>query len=241
MTCWLCAFSAILLAIASGGCGTGQAVQTGPAAAPKAVVVSIATVTSRHVQADFQETGTFMADESSDVAPPVAGQVVSTPVNAGDRVRQGQVICELDHRDAQLKLDQAKAQLQQATASLRQAQTRIGWSAGAFDPTKVPEVAAARANYESAQAQAKMAAADSQRYANLVTSGDVSKSAYEKAHTQQETAVALSRKPPKPKPTRRDNSTKRLPIRRGRATRSSRHRRLLLTPSNRNSRKLRRA
>ena len=190
MTRWMWALSALLLMIAAGGCGNGQAVQAGPSAAPKPIVVSTAAVTSRHVQADFQVTGTFMADESSDVAPPVAGQVVSTPVNAGDRVRQGQVICELDHRDAQLKLDQAKAQLQQATASLRQAQTRIGWSAGAFDPTKVPEVAAARANYESAQAQAKMAAADSQRYANLVTSGDVSKSAYEKAHTQQETAEA---------------------------------------------------
>jgi len=190
MTRWFGAFSAALLAIALGACGKSQTVQAGPAEAPKPVVVSTAPVAARQVQADFQETGTFMADESSDVAPPVAGQVVSTPVNAGDRVRQGQVICELDHRDAQLKLDQAKAQLQQATASLRQAQTRIGWSAGTFDATKVPEVAAARANYESAQAQAKMAAADSQRYANLVTSGDVSKSAFEKAHTQQETADA---------------------------------------------------
>jgi multidrug efflux pump subunit AcrA (membrane-fusion protein) len=193
MSRWLLAFTAVLAALAAltlDGCGKGQTVQAGPADAPKALVVSTAAVTARQVRADFQETGTFMADESSDVAPPVAGQVVSTPVNAGDRVRQGQVICELDHRDAQLKLDQAKAQLEQATASLRQAQTRIGWSAGEFDATKVPEVAAARANYESALAQAKMAAADSQRYANLVTSGDVSKSAFEKAHTQQETAEA---------------------------------------------------
>jgi len=187
---WFGALSAVLLAVALGACGKSQTVQAGPVEVPKPVVVSTAPVSARHVQADFQETGTFMADESSDVAPPVAGQVVATPVNAGDRVRQGQVICELDHRDAQLKLDQAKAQLRQATASLRQAQTRIGWSAGTFDATKVPEVAAARANYESAQAQAKMAAADSQRYANLVTSGDVSKSAFEKARTQQETADA---------------------------------------------------
>jgi RND family efflux transporter MFP subunit len=36
----------------------------------------------------------------------------------------------------------------------------------------------------------KMAAADSQRYANLVTTGDVSHSAFEKARTQQQTADA---------------------------------------------------
>ncbi len=182
--------AALVLSLALSGCGKSQAVQTSQLEAPKAVAVSTAQVSARQVQADFQETGTFMADESSDVAPPVAGRVMSTPVNAGDRVRQGQVICELDHRDAQLKLDQAKAQLQESIASLRQAQSKIGWSAGTFDANQVPEVAAARANYESAQAQAKMAAADSQRYANLVASGDVSRSAFEKARTQQETADA---------------------------------------------------
>jgi RND family efflux transporter MFP subunit len=54
----------------------------------------------------------------------------------------------------------------------------------------VPEVAAARANYESAQAMARLAAADAKRYENLVASGDVSRSAFDKAHTQQETADA---------------------------------------------------
>jgi multidrug efflux pump subunit AcrA (membrane-fusion protein) len=180
----------LCLVIAAAGCGNGKAVEKTVAEAPKAVTVNTATVVARQVQADYQETGSFAAEESSDVAPLVAGRVVLTPVSEGDRVRQGQVICELDHRDAQLRLDQAKAQLQEATASVRQAQSRIGWSQGAFDANKVPEVAAARANYESAQAQAKLAATDAQRYANLVNSGDVSRSAYEKVRTQQETAEA---------------------------------------------------
>jgi multidrug efflux pump subunit AcrA (membrane-fusion protein) len=108
----------------------------------------------------------------------------------GAFVKQGQVICELDHRDAELKLQQVRAQLAEAKATVRQAQLRIGLDSGKFDESKVPEVAAARANYESAQAQAKLAAADAQRYSNLVASGDVSRSAYEKALTQQETAEA---------------------------------------------------
>ncbi|HVW87673.1 MAG TPA: efflux RND transporter periplasmic adaptor subunit [Bryobacteraceae bacterium] len=173
--------------------GCGSKTTTVEAIAPNAakpVAIATATAVQREVPADFQETGTFIAEETSDIAPLVAGRVISTPVDVGAHVRQGQIICELDHRDAQLKLDQAKAQLAEATASVRQAQSRIGWSAGTFDPEKVPEVAAALANYRSAQAQAKLAAADSQRYANLVATGDVSKSAYEKARTQQETADA---------------------------------------------------
>ncbi len=182
---------ALATSLALAGCGSKTStVQATSPDAVKPVPVSTATATSREIPADFEETGTFVADESSDIAPSVAGRVVSTPVDVGAHVEKGQVICELDHRDAQLKLDQAKAMLAESTAALRQAQSRIGWSSGTFDPAAVPEVAAARANYQSAQAQAKMAAADAQRYANLVASGDVSKSAYEKARTQQETAEA---------------------------------------------------
>ncbi|MES1258801.1 MAG: efflux RND transporter periplasmic adaptor subunit [Acidobacteriota bacterium] len=183
--------SALAAVVILAGCGSKTStVQATSTAAAKPIAVATATAIAREVPADFEETGSFVADESSDIAPSVAGRVVSTPVNVGAHVEKGQVICELDHRDAQLKLDQAKALLAESTASLRQAQSRIGWSSGTFDPAAVPEVAAARANYQSAQAQAKMAGADAQRYANLVASGDVSKSAYEKARTQQETAEA---------------------------------------------------
>jgi multidrug efflux pump subunit AcrA (membrane-fusion protein) len=172
-------------------CGSKQtAVQAVSPESAKPVAASLTPAVSREVAADFEETGTFIADESSDIAPPVAGRVISTPVDVGAHVTQGQVIGELDHRDAQLRLDQARAMLAEATASVRQAQSRIGLGSGNFDPAKVPEVAAAQANYQSAQAQAKMAAADSQRYANLVATGDVSRSAFDKARTQQETAEA---------------------------------------------------
>src|SRR6516164_6988054 len=153
--------------------------------------VSTATARLRTVPAAFEETGSFVADESSDIAPPVAGRVVATPVNVGDFVKEGQVVCELDHRDAQLKLEQARAQLDQAEFAYRQAQSRLGLNGeNKFEPDQVPEVVAARANYESAAASAKLAAADAKRYENLVNSGDVSRSAYEKARTQQETAEA---------------------------------------------------
>ncbi len=171
-------------------CSARKASAPTEAAAVKPISVVVAKAIVRQVSAAFDETGTFVADESSDIAPPVAGRVIRTPVDVGAFVKQGQVICELDHRDAELKLRQVRAQLAEATAGVKQAQLRIGLGAGSFDEAKVPEVAAARANYESAQAQAKLAAADAQRYSNLVASGDVSRSAFEKARTQQETADA---------------------------------------------------
>jgi multidrug efflux pump subunit AcrA (membrane-fusion protein) len=173
-------------------CGSKPSAEaSSAAAAPRVVAVSAAPASLRQVSAGFAETGSFVADESSDIASAVAGLVTATPVNVGDFVKQGQTICELDHRDAQLRLDQMKAQLDEATASVRQAQSRIGLNADrTFDANLVPEVAAAKASYESAQAQARLSAADAKRYENLVKTGDVSQSAFEKARTQQETADA---------------------------------------------------
>src|SRR6516162_3986197 len=177
--------------ILASGCSSRRGVQAAGQSTARKVTVTTATARVRTVPAAFEETGAFVADETSDIAPPVAGRVVATPVNVGDFVKEGQVVCELDRRDAQLKLDQARAQLDQAEFAYRQAQSRLGLNGeSAFEPDQVPEVVAARANYESAQASAKLAAADAKRYENLVNSGDVSRSAYEKARTQQETADA---------------------------------------------------
>src|SRR5579885_2316769 len=116
------------ISLALAGCGSKQ--QTVQAISPdaaKPVAVKTAVAVSREVPAGFEENGTFIADESSDVAPLVAGRVISTPVDVGAHVKQGQIICELDHRDAQLRLDQAKAQMEQANTMVRQAQSRLGW------------------------------------------------------------------------------------------------------------------
>ncbi|HTP86880.1 MAG TPA: efflux RND transporter periplasmic adaptor subunit [Bryobacteraceae bacterium] len=185
------AIFSLFLAAFAGGCSRQSVEAAGERPASRTVSISTAPAETRVVPASFEVTGTFAADETSDVAPLVAGRVMATPANTGDFVRQGQTLCELDHRDAQLRVDQARAQRDEAESALRQAQSRIGASAGAkFDPNTMPEVAAARANYESALALARLAGADSKRYENLVASGDVSRSAFDRAHTQQETAEA---------------------------------------------------
>jgi RND family efflux transporter MFP subunit len=156
-----------------------------------AVLVSVVNAETRPVAASVQVTGSFVAKESSDVAPEQGGRVIETPVDVGDFVREGQVIARLEDRDAKLREQQAAAAEQQAEAALRQAESRIGLGTGQqFDPNKVPEVLSAKAAYESASAQARLAQADERRYANLLKTGDVSESAYEKVRTQAETALA---------------------------------------------------
>jgi multidrug efflux pump subunit AcrA (membrane-fusion protein) len=184
-------FALLIAALFLTSCSTLKQADASAPAGPQTISVATARAATRTVAASFEVTGTFAPDETSDIAPPVAGRVVATPVNVGDFVKQGQTICELDHRDAQMKLDQARAQLNEAASALRQTQSRIGLnSQSKFDPNTVPEAAAARANYESAQAQARMAAADAKRYENLVATGDVSRSAYDRAHTAEQTAEA---------------------------------------------------
>ena len=185
----------IVLVLGLAGCQRSETSASNAPAQGKAAVQTptVATVraVAREVSATVQATGSFVAYDSSDVAPNVAGIIVATKVDVGDVVQQGQVIALLDDRDAKLRLDQARAGQQQAEASVRQAQSKIGLGQNqTFDPSTVPEVLAAKAAYESAQAQQRLAQADAKRYENLVNSGDVSRSAYDKAHTQVETADA---------------------------------------------------
>jgi multidrug efflux pump subunit AcrA (membrane-fusion protein) len=186
---------ASVVSFAMTGCGSKsgpvEAKTDAPAGSQRNPTVSVVRAISRPVAAAVQVTGSFVAKEASDVAPQAAGRVSEAPVDVGDFVKQGQLIARLEDRDPKLRLEQALATQQQAEAALRQAQSRIGLGVGQqFDAGVVPEVLSAKAAYDSAAAQAKQAEADAQRYENLVKTGDVSRSAYEKARTSADTAEA---------------------------------------------------
>jgi RND family efflux transporter MFP subunit len=140
------------LASACGGVNAGTpAPET---AKPTAITVATVAVTEKAVPLVVRATGTFVADESSDVTPQTPGSVIETPVGIGDIVKAGQVIVRLDERNAALDLNQAEAALAQA------------------------------------EAQAQNAKVEAARHAELVESGDISRSAYEKLTTQLAVAQA---------------------------------------------------
>ncbi len=154
------------------------------------IAVSTALAEARQVPLYLDATGSFVAEESSDLAPLTSGRVTETPVDIGDYVEKGRIVARLDDSDAVLRLQQAKASAEQADAAYRQAMAKIGFGGGSFKAEDVPDVQSARATYESALADVKMAEADARRYDSLVKTGDVSRSAYERQETQAETARA---------------------------------------------------
>jgi len=73
------------------------------------VKVSTAEAITRQISLSINATGSFIADEVSDIGTEAEGLVVATPVNIGDFVRKGAVIARLDEGAANLRLQQAIA------------------------------------------------------------------------------------------------------------------------------------
>jgi len=159
--------------------------------AEAAVAVTTAKVESREVASFIQATGSLVAQETSDIAPKVAGKVVNVSANVGEFVGQGGVIARIDDRDARLRLAEAEAGVKQSIAGVRQAEARLGLAQnGTFTATTIPEVLSANANYEQAVAELRLAEANEARYRDLVKTGDVAMILYDQYRTTRDTARA---------------------------------------------------
>jgi RND family efflux transporter MFP subunit len=76
-------------------------------------------------------------------------------------------------------------------AGVRQAEARLGLEPnGRFNASTIPEVRAAGAAYEQAQAELRQAEANEKRYRDLVETGDVPMMTYEQFRTTRDTARA---------------------------------------------------
>ncbi len=186
----------VLITAVATSCGssrTGGGNRNGSVAPPESktvpVAVTVAKSEARTVAAVLIATGSLTADESSDIAPKVAGKVANVSVNVGQFVGQGSVIAKIDDTNARIQLTSAKASVKQSISAVRQAEARLGLSQnGTFNSSTIPEVRAANANYQQAQAELKQAENNEKRYRELVESGDVSMIAYEQFRTARDTA-----------------------------------------------------
>ena len=133
---------------------------TAPAEERSTISVSVAPVQGVDEPVTIEATGSFEADESSDVAPEASGRVVATPVDVGQYVRQGALLVRLQGVDAGLRLDEARAAVTRAEATVK-----------------------------LAESQDSLAQTTAQRYAALLASGDVSRTVADQARTEAETSV----------------------------------------------------
>ena len=125
-----------------------------------AISVAVAPVAGTDEPVTIEATGSFQADESSDVAPEASGRVVATPVDVGQYVRQGAILVRLQGVDAGLRLDEARAAVTRAEASVK-----------------------------LAESQNELAQTTAQRYASLLATGDVSRTVADQARTEAETSL----------------------------------------------------
>ena len=110
-------------AFISAGCrGTETA---GPAVEPRApAAVAVAPVKGVDEPVIIEATGSFQADESSDVAPESSGRVTETPVDVGQHVAKGAVLIRIQAVDANLRLQESRAAVERAEANLKLAESQ---------------------------------------------------------------------------------------------------------------------
>jgi RND family efflux transporter MFP subunit len=177
--------------------GCGSRANSAPANAntePQVVDVTTAPAVIMPIPSYIEATGTLASDAQTDVAPAVAGKIVEVNFDIGSYVTQGSVLVRLDARDANIRLEQARAQLaqqqqavqqadagvQQAIANLRQTQARLGVGDG--ESFRIEDFSQVR----SVSAQLELAERELRRTEKLVESGDVSRSAYDQRRAQRD-------------------------------------------------------
>ena len=89
-----------------------------PAGSASPRLVALAPVSEMPVERRLQIAGTLEPDERVIVSAKVTGRLASLAVDIASRVEPGQVIAEIEPRDYQLEVEQARASLAQARAEL---------------------------------------------------------------------------------------------------------------------------
>ncbi len=102
----------VAASLAMSACGGREDAKGGE---PRPVLpVRVATVESHTRIATEDAAGTVQARMRATIEAKISGRVLSLPVSAGDTVRKGDILVEIDAREIRARLEQARARLEQA-------------------------------------------------------------------------------------------------------------------------------
>ncbi|MGL6153065.1 MAG: efflux RND transporter periplasmic adaptor subunit, partial [Aeromonas sobria] len=123
-----------------------------PSQPPKAMLT--AQVTREDIAQTVLASGVLQAVEQVDVGAQVSGQVTKLAVEAGDQVKQGDLLAEIDPLIAQNNLKTAEAELasNRAQLKIKQAQLKQNELAWRRQQQMFKQEASSRADLESAEA-----------------------------------------------------------------------------------------
>lgn len=176
------------------GCGSSAETTANNTAVAESIEVTTAQAVIQPIPSYIEATGNLASDAQTDVSPVVAGKVVEVNFDIGSYVNQGDVLIRLDVRDANIRLEQAKAQLEQqkqataqaeanveqAVATLRQTQARLG--VGDNETFQIKDFS----QVKSIGAQLELAEKELARAERLLGTGDISRSSYDMRKSQRD-------------------------------------------------------
>jgi membrane fusion protein, multidrug efflux system len=97
------------------------------------VVVSVVTVAEQQWPSIYEATGTVRARTSAVIAAKLLGYVREVKVQAGDRVREGQLLVTLDARDLDVNASKAEAALDEVRSSIPEADNAVAGAKASLD------------------------------------------------------------------------------------------------------------
>lgn len=168
-------FGSVLLVSTVLTAACGKKVETTTVTATEIPNVVVSKVTRSSIADFYEATGTVKAKTTTQVSANLMGRILSIPVSEGDRVQKGQMLVQIDNRDAQ-------AQLQKAEAGLKEAQALI---------TEIDNaVMAANAAVKTAEANKQMAEITFGRYKELYQRKSVSGQEFDDASSKLKVATS---------------------------------------------------
>jgi multidrug efflux pump subunit AcrA (membrane-fusion protein) len=165
-----------LLSLASCGRERGE---TSVEASRPAVPAVIEKVENAMIADVYEAVGTVRSRTTTVLSSKVMGQVLSIKAQQGDQVRAGQVLVEIDNRDADSNLARAAAGLSEAESALAEVEE-------SFRGAEAAKVAA--------EAAAGLAASTFKRYQTLLERKSVSQQEFEEVEFKHRAAVAELRR-----------------------------------------------
>jgi RND family efflux transporter MFP subunit len=157
-----------LLAIAMCSCGQKKE-EAAKEKNPPVHGVKIEILRISPVEETYEAVGTVRPKTASILSSRVVGNIVAIHVREGDRVRAGQLLLEIDNRDAAAQLKKAQATLREAEEMMAEVETSIGASESAK---------------AAAEADKALATSTFNRYRALFERGSVSQQEFEEAQAR---------------------------------------------------------
>jgi multidrug efflux pump subunit AcrA (membrane-fusion protein) len=167
-------FAVIILALA-GTLSCGRKQEQATTTAPMVQGVKIETVAQQLVDESYEAVGTVRARNSSVVSSKVMGNIVAMRVREGDSVRAGQILVEIDSREARIQTQKSGAGLVEMRGALDEVDRNIK---------------AAESSKAGAEANRQLATSTFRRYQQLLERQSISPQEFDEVRARREVADA---------------------------------------------------